>query len=149
MHLQNRQRGLTLMELLITLAIIGILAATAVPQYQNFVAKAQIRRAIAELYSMKSPVEWVLSEAADAQGYDATALGFNGSNLSTTLPSVSATAQGEVRLTMTMDGNVASAINGLDTELYRNAAGNWSCVIRLNGTLNGAYIPSECTVLAS
>ena len=149
MHLQNRQRGLTLMELLITLAIIGILAATAVPQYQNFVAKAQIRRAIAELYSMKSPVEWVLSESADAQGYDATALGFNGSNLSTTLPSVSATVQGEVRLTMTMDGNVASAINGLDTELYRNAVGNWSCVIRLNGTLNGAYIPSECTVLAS
>lgn len=144
----RRQRGLTLMELLITIAIIGVLAAAAVPQYQNYVAKAQIKRAIAELSGLRTEVERILTQAPNAQGVDAAGLGFLGSDLSTSMPTVTAAVTGEVSITMAMDGSAASVINGLDAEISRDVNGIWSCVIRLNGAPNNAaYIPSDCTIL--
>jgi len=53
------QKGFTLIELMIVVAIIGILAAIAIPAYQSYVAKAQASEAFALSDGLKTPVaEW-------------------------------------------------------------------------------------------
>ncbi len=55
-------KGFTLIELMIVVAIIGILSAIAIPQYQTYVAKSQVTRAMGEASYVKNVVEICISE---------------------------------------------------------------------------------------
>ena len=55
--MKSVQKGFTLIELMIVVAIIGILAAIAIPQYQNYIAKSQVSRGMAEMGAMKTAYE--------------------------------------------------------------------------------------------
>lgn len=58
MHLNlGRALGFTLIELMIVIAVVGILAAIAVPQYQTYVARSQVARAMSEASAIKTAVE--------------------------------------------------------------------------------------------
>ena len=52
----NRQSGFTLIELMIVVAIIAILAAIAIPQYNDYTARTQLVEAVTMLGGLKTPV---------------------------------------------------------------------------------------------
>ena len=80
--MNTAQKGFTLIELMIVVAIIGILAAIAIPQYQNYIAKSQVSRAMGETSAVKTAVESCLNEGKTVAGE--CALGITDSNIQTT-----------------------------------------------------------------
>lgn len=72
------QKGFTLIELMIVVAIIGILAAVAIPQYQNYIGSSQVSRVMGETGAIRTAVENCMMngiEEADCE------LGWSASNL--------------------------------------------------------------------
>ena len=144
----NAQKGFTLIELMIVVAIIGILAAIAIPQYQNYIARSQVSRAMSETGAIKTAVETCLLEGKTTVGDNATdcQLGNTASTLfSLTAPTTALTATQTITGTFqdgtTAGKNAATALNNATMNWTRDANGSWRC----HTTVDAKYRPSSCT----
>ncbi len=77
--MKQTQKGFTLIELMIVVAIIGILAAVAIPAYSDYTRKARFSEVVSLTGSFKTAVELCVSEQGFQTGDAITACG-NGSN---------------------------------------------------------------------
>ncbi|KAB7780141.1 pilin [Xanthomonas sp. LMG 12460] len=134
----KKQQGFTLIELMIVVAIIAILAAIALPMYQDYVAKSQVTAALAEITPGKTQAEVLLNEGTDFNA--ATAIGLNTSTRCPTLAVTGTAASRASTITCTIAGN--SQVKGKTITLTRTAAtGVWAC----STTAVAKYKPNGCT----
>jgi type IV pilus assembly protein PilA len=134
------QKGFTLIELMIVVAIIGILAAVALPAYQDYTTRAKV----SEVVIMSAPAKLAVSETTSSLGDVALVTQANsgyvfpgatkyvsgiaiGANGVITATSTVANATGDIILT--------PAVVGTNTGQLR-----WTCT----SAISPKYLPSEC-----
>ena len=155
--MNTMQKGFTLIELMIVVAIIGILAAIAIPAYQNYIARAQAAEALNILGGLKTPVVEAVSNngmanacstaAATGTGANAVPAGaLNGLTLSGQyVASVTATPATTVSCALLATFKTGNGINDkvsgqTVTFTYTAATGAWACT----SNLDAAVRPKSC-----
>ena len=134
MQMQNVQKGFTLIELMIVVAIIGILAAVAIPAYQDYTARAQASEAVSLMGGLRTPLDEAISHGAitGIMNEEALADTFGARTTGKYVEKVELTAfnpnTGEGTITATFDTTgVAPGLSGKTVIMTRDANGVWAC----------------------
>ncbi|HEX4051314.1 MAG TPA: pilin [Steroidobacteraceae bacterium] len=164
------QKGFTLIELMIVVAIIGILAAIAIPAYQDYTIRAKVTEGI----SVADAAETAVAEGFESNGFEgvvAAAGAYNGvpfvATKYVTNTTISAT---DGHITVTFGGSAPTEIATYSLTFTPNVGGavisaaspdgdavDWACastaavtagaqnlVVAAMGTVKAKYVPTQC-----
>lgn len=155
----STQKGFTLIELMTVVAIIGILVAIALPAYQDYISRAQVGAALAEITPAKVNLENKVGQGITA----AEALLLNGGTpdvlklvgmqgASTTRCSsmiVAVATTGTSSIICNMDGNIQVTNQKIrwsrSADTTSGVSGTWSC----DTTIIEKFAPKTCTAGAT
>ncbi|MBO9481665.1 pilin [Salinisphaera sp. G21_0] len=125
----KKQQGFTLIELMIVVAIIGILAAVAIPQYQNYIARSQLSEVMVNLSSAKTTIEETVAidgafpQFAQAAGMGISTAGSIASAVSVQTGGANSTT-GYVKVTLVTDPTEERPVLNEDGSAQTDEAGN-------------------------
>ncbi len=137
------QQGFTLIELMIVIAIVGILAAVAIPAYQDYMIRARVTDGLSLASGAKTLIsENAVSGAALDQGFVAptatdnvTSVAVDGATGVITITYTAVAGGGTITLTPTAGGAA------LTSGTVPTGSISWNCAA---GTMSAQYLPAVC-----
>jgi type IV pilus assembly protein PilA len=142
--MKSMQKGFTLIELMIVVAIIAILAAIAIPQYQTYVIRSQVTRVVGETGDMKVAIEDCLNAGGTAFGTPVSCVDtstssdlLNGNGH----PVAVITQTGTITGTFGQHANTALTSASGSVVWTRSASGGWKCT---TPNVPTKYAPASC-----
>lgn len=139
------QQGFTLIELMIVVAIIGILAAVAIPAYQDYIGRAQMAEPLAFGGAAKTPIEEFITTNGAFPGQSSLAAMVNvarANSIASVTSNPGATSNGNFQFTLSSTGLNAS-LSGQTVRFTRDVSGVWTCTVA--SAVPSSLRPGGCT----
>ena len=145
--MRSSHRGFTLIELMIVVAIIGILAAMAIPAYQRYIARAQASEAIVLLEGARAVVDEYVSQNGDFPTglNDLELLGIETSGKF--VSSISGTQTGFAEGSLMAEfkaSNISLPLRQKQVSFTRSPDGTWTCSSGPVNPVEPVYLPQAC-----
>ena len=142
--MKRMQQGFTLIELMIVVAIIGILAAIALPAYQDYIARTKISEAMVQLDAAKTSI----SDYAASNGKlppNATSAGVSSPQNAQYVAKLEwANANNRLEATLkNINADVNAKLIVMAATLQSDNSVSWACQTNIAST-NYKYVPSNC-----
>ena len=144
--INNIQKGFTLIELMIVVAIIGILAAVAIPAYGDYTARAQAAEAFTLMDGFKTPLTEMYTSSGEfgiAPGYTGGVTGITSGKYVASVTTPTANPFSVVATFKAAGSGPSSKIASKSVHMYYNPnTGSWTCN-------NGDAANDDTTAIAS
>jgi type IV pilus assembly protein PilA len=139
----KNMKGFTLIELMIVIAILGILMAIAIPAYQDYTVRAKV----SEGMNLAGAAKLAVAETRQTLGRFPAAQASYGlpapvSIRGNNVQSVAVAGQGVITITYIADPNIAGSVLVLTPTLGSQGSVTWDC--RTNTTIQPKFRPSNC-----